>query len=412
MRVLLLTQWFQPEPALKGLPFATALAHRGHEVHVLTGFPNYPGGRVYPGYHVRPVQREMMDGISVLRVPLFPSHDRSAVRRSANYLSFMASASTLGACLLPSVDVAYAYHPPLTVGLAATALRLLRGVPFVFDVQDLWPDTVVATGMLPRGPMVAALDVACRVVYRQAARIVVLSPGFKTALVERRVPAEKVDVVYNWCDEASLVDTQPEPATADALGMAGRFNVVFAGTMGLAQGLETVLETAALLACRAPTVQFVLLGGGVQVERLRQQAEAMGLGNVLFLPQRSQAEAAKVLALADALLVHLRDDPLFAITIPSKTQAYLAIGKPIIMAVRGDAADLVRKAGAGLTCAPGSAPEMARAVETLLEMSGEMRDSMGASGRGYYRRELSLDVGVSRLERLLAVAAKGEAAAP
>ena len=183
MRILFLTQWFDPEPSFKGLLFAKELKRRGHQVSVLTGFPNYPGGKLYPGYSVRLWQRETMEGVDILRVPLYPSHDRSALGRVANYLSFALSAAVLGPLLTAEADVVYVYHPPATVGLAALAFRWLRGVPCVYDVQDLWPDTLLATGMV-RGALIPTLvGWWCDVVYRVVNAIVVLSPGYKRRLL-------------------------------------------------------------------------------------------------------------------------------------------------------------------------------------------------------------------------------------
>ncbi|MEI6501208.1 MAG: glycosyltransferase, partial [Armatimonadota bacterium] len=179
MRILFLSQWFDPEPAFKGLCFARELKRRGHEVQVLTGYPNYPGGRIYDGYRVRLLQREDMDGVPVLRVPLYPSHDRSGLRRFANYASFAASAASLGPLVVKPADVAYVYHPPGTIGWPAMVLKALRQIPFVYDIQDLWPDTVTATGMLHNPLAYRLLDGWLRFVYRQAGHITVLSPGFR-----------------------------------------------------------------------------------------------------------------------------------------------------------------------------------------------------------------------------------------
>src|SRR5205809_7924688 len=187
MRTIFLTQWFDPEPgAIRGLPLARWLTARGHDVRVLTGVPNYPGGRVYPGYRMRLWQREVMDGVSVLRVPLYPSHDTSPVGRVANYTSFALSAATLGAALIGRGDVAYVYHPPATVGLPAVVLTALRGVPFVYHIADMWPEAVVASGMLgdnaARRVVERLLAGWCRLTYGRAGALSVLSPGFKRLL--------------------------------------------------------------------------------------------------------------------------------------------------------------------------------------------------------------------------------------
>lgn len=404
LKILYLTQWFDPEPIFKGLAFAKALAAKGHRVEVLTGFPNYPGGRVHPGYRVRLRSRERMDGIPVTRVALYPSHDASAIRRSANYLSFAVSAATVGACSTGRPDVIYAYHPPATIALPAMAIGALRRVPFVLDVQDLWPDTLAATGMVSSRRALKAAGMFCDLAYRRAARISVISPGFARALAARGVPEGKIEVIYNWGREAAAAPGTSDGRTAPILeeaGIDGRFSVVFAGTMGRAQALSSVLSAAALVARKVPRVRFVFVGGGIEAPALRARAAETALENVVFLPVRPASEVAPLLVAADVLLVHLRDDPLFSITIPSKTQAYLQAGRPILMAVKGDAADLVTTAGAGV-CVPPEDPEaLAAAVCGLASAPPESLAAMGARGRAYYDAHLSFAAGIDRCEALL-----------
>ncbi len=393
MRILLLTQWFDPEPALKGLPFARKLLERGHEVEVLTGFPNYPGGKLYNGYSLRLWQKESVEGVAIVRVPLYTSHDRSALRRTWNYLSFAITATILGPALVRRPDVIYAYHPPGTVGLPALALSRWFGVPVVYDVQDLWPDAITATGMLPNSLAIALLDRFCRYVYRHADRVVALSPGFRRVLIERGVDADRSSVIYNWAPEQQAVTTGirlPDD----------RFRVVFAGNIGIVQGLDAVLDAAALCAVTMPQVEFYFIGGGVDVERLRRRAVELRLANVQFLEWQSPTVIGTFLEAAGALLVHLRDDPLFAVTIPSKTQAYLAAGRPIVMAVRGDAADLVKQAGAGVFAEPDNPESIAEAVRKLAEMTPVDRERIGRAGRAFYERELAIDHAVEQFDSI------------
>ena len=399
MRILIISQWFDPEPTFKGLLFARELKMLGHEVEVLTGFPNYPGGRLYDGYRIRTFQREVVDGIPVLRVPLFPSHDSSAKRRLLNYLSFAVTA-TVGGLFVRRPDVAYVYHPPATVGLPAMAMKWFRGVPYVYDVQDLWPDTLSATGMINSRKALAVVGWWMQRVYRASAHVVVLSRGFSTALLNRGVPAERLHVIYNWANEAQI-DLRPcSPERATELGFTDKFTIVFAGTMGKAQDLGTVLTAAALL-LDEPTVRFVMIGGGVEVDELQRQATSRGLTNVVFLPRRPINEIGELLSLADALLVHLKDDPLFEITIPSKTQAYLMAGRPLLMGVRGDAADLVRQAAAGVTFEPGRPEQLEGAVRHLMAMSNADRSSLGVNGAAFYRDNLAMAAGAKRFEAVL-----------
>jgi colanic acid biosynthesis glycosyl transferase WcaI len=400
MRILILTQFFHPEPSSRGLPFARELVRRGHEVEVLTGFPNYPGGKVYPGYKIRPWQRDAIEGIPVHRVALYPAHDRSGLRRFANYASFALNASLLGPFLVRKPDLVYVYHPPATMGLPAMVLRALRGCPFVYDVQDLWPDTVAACGMMNNRSLLAMLGRWCRLVYRRADRLVVLSPGFKSTLVARGFPAEKIEIIHNWADEEQIRPGVRDEGLARRLGMAGRFNVVFAGTMGLAQSLDSVIEAARLCSATVPDVQFVFVGGGIEKARLQEKTRQMQLPNTLFLERQPAESIGSILSMADALLVHLKDDPLFRITIPSKTQAYFAAGRPILMAVGGDAADLVTRADAGMVCPPENPAALATAVRNLRKMGRTQLEAMGANGKMFYDRQLSLRVGVQKFEQV------------
>jgi len=408
MRILFLTQWFQPEPFFKGLPFAKALREKGHDVEVLTGFPNYPGGKVYPGYHVRFYQRETMDGIKVHRVALYPSHDISALRRILNYLSFSLSAFLLGPWLVEKPDVIYVYNL-VTLGPPAFLLRFLFGAKVIIDVQDLWPESVANSKMLGNKAVLNVLNGICGWIYRGADRLTVLSPGFKQELMNRGLSSEHIEVIYNWCDETSIAVSASPIGAVKQPEFAGKFVVLFAGAMGLAQGLDTVLDCARLCREPLPDIQFVLIGGGVDRPRLQKRVEEKGLDNVTFLPPRSMETMGAIFALADALLVHLKDDPLFRITIPSKTQAYLYTGKPIIMAMRGDAADLVREAGAGIVCEPDDPQEMMNAINTLYEMPEIERRKMGEAGHRYYMNHLSFNQGINQFERIMTTLA-GKAA--
>ncbi|MEA3429493.1 MAG: glycosyltransferase family 4 protein [Thermodesulfobacteriota bacterium] len=400
MRILILSQWFDPEPTFKGLLFAKELVKLGHEVEVLTGFPNYPGGKLYDGYKMKFFQSEVIDGIPVIRVPLYPSHDSNSIKRILNYTSFALSASLLGFFLTKRPDIIYVYHPPATIGLPALFLHLLHRVPFVYDIQDLWPDTLAATGMMDNKAVLWLVDKWCRFIYSHAAKIVVLSPGFKEILIKRGVPDHKIEVIYNWCEDSRIQTTGHNKALASELGMADRFNVVFAGTMGKAQALDAILEAAGLLCDKLPEIQFVFVGGGIDVGRLKEKTIKQGLTNVRFLSRRPSSEIGDILNLADVLLVHLKDDPLFRITIPSKTQAYMAAGRPILMGVKGDAAALVKKAKVGLACTPEDPQDIADTVERFYNTPQQDLALMGHNGKMFYEHELSLRIGARRFEKI------------
>lgn len=400
MRILTLSQWYLPEPEIKIHLLGRDLAARGHSVTAITGFPNYPQGRVYPGFRQRLWQREEMNGVRVVRLPLFPDRGRSAWKRAANYLSFAASAAVLGPALSGPADVAWVYHPPLTVAIPALSLSWLRRVPFVYEVQDMWPETLPATGMVSNPRLLSAVRRFADLAYRHAAAITVISPGFRENLIEKGVPAEKIHVIPNWADEEVYRPLPRDPALAAAHGLEGRFNVIFAGNMGPAQALSTAVEAASQLR-DLPAVQFVFIGDGLDVPELQRMVEARGLDNVRFLGRQPAERMPEFLALGDALLVHLRRDPLFEITIPSKTLSYLACARPVICGVAGDAAEVVRDAGAGIVCPPEDPAALADSVRRLYAMAPEERERMGRDARAAFLGRYTRRVLVDRYEALL-----------
>lgn len=392
----MLSQWFQPEPFFKGIPFAKELKELGHDIEVLTGIPNYPSGKIYPGYSNRS-QRDTIDGISIIRVPIYCSHDANSIRRILNYTSFALSSLLIGLWKVKRPDVIYVYHPPVTIGLPAIIAKMIFRVPIVYDIQDLWPDSVKASNMLNSSLIISLINYWCNIVYCFSDRLVVLSPGFKSILVDRGVPAKKIKVIYNWCDEKSLLSCAKQDFNLAAeIGFSDRFNFVFAGNIGKGQALETVLEAAKILEIKCPHMQMVFVGDGIEVDRLKTLAIEIQCNNVVFLGRKPMDEIGEILRLADVLLVHLKKDPLYQVTIPSKTQAYMAIGRPILMAVQGDASDLVFTARAGLTCIPESAVELATAMDKMYQMPHEELEIMGRNGQEYYERELSLKSGVDK----------------
>ena len=347
-----------------------------------------------------------MDGIPVIRVPLFPSHDSSAMRRIANNASFAMSAAILGPAFVKKADVAYVYATPAPIGFPATVLRLLRGIPFVFDVLDIWPDSVAHSGILKNAVALATIEKLLRIVYAASGRIVVPAPGLKALLQSRAVPPDKIEVIHNWCDERNITPMPRDSDLAKRVGMADKFNVVFAGVMGTVQALDVVIDAAIICEKLLPTLQFVLVGGGIEVAGLKARVAELRLPNVLFIPRQPAETISSILALADVLLVHLKNERLFHTMIPGKTQAYMAAARPILMAVAGDAAELVERAGAGLTCAPEDPDAMVQALTKLVALDKEQLDAMGERGRAYYWNELSMEKGLQKFDRLFRQLAK------
>ena len=405
MRVLVLSQYYPPEPDPKIHALGRDLTALGHRVRVVTGFPNYPQGRIYPGWRQALWKRTTLDGLEVIRVPLYPDHSRSAVKRSLNYLSFAASASVLGPFLSGPADAMWVYCAPLTAGIPAWWTGRWRGAPFVFNIHDMWPETVAATDIMRNARVVRWLEGLARFIYRSAAAITVVSPGYRRLLVAKGVPEEKVHFIPNWADEEIYRPIPRDEELAARHGLTGRFNVVYGGNLGAAQALDTLLEAAGLLR-GLPDVQFVLIGAGVEEQRLRGRAAAMGGGNVRFIGWQPEPLMPSFFALADVVVMHLRRDPLFEITVPGKAYAYLACGRPILCAVAGDTADIVRDAGAGLTCPPEDPAALAAAVRELRAMPEAARRAMGESGHRAHLAKYSRAALVGRHEALLSEAAR------
>lgn len=399
LRILFVSQLFDPENAIKGAAFVRQLQDLGHEVEVITTFPSYPGGRIFKGYEQRWRSIEEMAGVRVVRVPSFISHGQSAIKRFLSYGSFALSAAWYALFSVKRPDVIYAYYPPVMVGLMALVVGWVRRVPYVYDVQDLWPEALVATGHIRiDGQLVKWVERLCGLVYRCAARVVVLSQGYRDSLIRKGVPANKLVCVYNWCDESRLSTATEEPSIWRKV--PGTFRVLYAGNLGAAQALSYVVDAAALLQASGDAhIQLVFLGAGVEQETLRSRARP--LSNVSFLPQVKVDDVGGYLKAADVLLVHLANDPVFDITIPQKTQAYLLAGKPILMAVRGEAGALVSEAEAGMVVPPQNAVAMAEAMRALASKNADELLAMGQRGFDFYNEKMSMAHGVSQIEKLL-----------
>jgi glycosyltransferase involved in cell wall biosynthesis len=405
MNILCLTQWFSPEPeSSRGLPFAKWLQRRGHKVAVLTGFPNYPTGVLYPGYRLRPRQWDEVDGVRVLRVPLYPNHDRSALKRSVNYLSFAAAAALIGLPSIGKVDVIYVMATPPTVGLPPLAMRMFFGVPYLFNVTDIWPEAMTHSGMLNGGlagrALSGSIDRVCRFVYGRARFVTTISHRCKKLLIERGVKEEQVHTIYNWVDEDLFRPIPRDPEFMRRLGLEGRFNIVYAGNFGPFQDLHTVIRAAALVR-HIPEIQIVLVGTGQLEGKIRAHAAELGLPNVRFIPRMDQRDMPAMYSAADVLLIHLIDRPFLRIILPSKIQMSLATGRPILMAAAGESAEVAREARAGLTCEPQNELAMADCMEQLFRAPQSDREEMGLRGRQFYLDRMSQEVGARTIETLL-----------
>ncbi|WP_051703845.1 glycosyltransferase family 4 protein [Glycomyces sp. NRRL B-16210] len=384
-----------------------ALAGLGYEVHVLTGFPNYPTGAIYPGYRMKPYLYEHRDGIHLHRVPLLPSHDRSATRRALTYLSFAASASTKWS-VLRSVDAWLVISSQATVALPALFARAFFRRPFVLYIQDLWPETVVESGFIRPGRVLdlvaRSIQAFCNFSYRRASAIAVSAPGMASRLQQRGVASAKVTPVPNWVDEQVFSPVTRDEDLAAEFGLDG-FVIMYAGSLGDLQGLDTAVKAFKMLP-DLPDLRLVFVGSGVAEERLRALAE--GDDRVRFLGPHPVERTVRLMALSDVQLVSLQDRPLFRHTIPSKIQAAMACARPIIASAPGDAAHAVLRSRAGLVARPGDPCELSSAMRLLHGFGPQIREAMGRNGREFYMERMSARVGSATLSDLVALACGGD----
>lgn len=402
MHVLIVTQYFWPEN-FRINDLVSGLHDRGHRVTVLTGHPNYPSGQFTHGYDGRRVAEEQYEGIRVVRVPLLPRGQGSGVRLFLNYLSFAVSASVLGPRLLrEAYDVIFVYEPsPMTVGYPAMVMKRRTRRPIVFYIQDLWPESLSATGFVTHPWALRAVEWMVRGIYRACDRILVTSRAFIPRVERLGVPARRI-AYYPQYAEGFYRPLAPDLDWARAQGVQAGFTVMFAGNMGLAQDLSTVLDAAEML--RDRDINWVFVGDGSVRANLEQQARQRQLDRVAFLGSHPAEQMPRFFAQADALLVSLTRDELFALTVPAKLQSYLASGRPVLASLAGEGAQIVEEAGAGLSCAPQDARALADAVTRLHETPPEERAEMGRRGRAYFEAHFERERLLTELEALLAEA--------
>lgn len=410
MRIGVLSQWYDPEPGPASLPgvLARGLAARGHDVHVVTGFPNYPDGRVAPGYRIRRRFDERLENVHVRRVALYPSHDSSVIRRTMTYGSFAASALLSGVEALRGMDAVWVGNSPVTVAAPMWWIRYRYRVPILLHVLDLWPDTVAASGFMSNGGVRAVEGVLgswCGHMYRSASSVAYISPGVGELLQDRGVPADKLTYIPLWADEHAT--HAPAESMRAELGLdESHLVLVYAGTLGGAQGLESLVDACAKV--DDPNFRCLVAGSGVSEADLRRRARDVGATNVRFLGRVPKERMPALMAAGDIHYVSLRPSAMAAYTMPSKVQATLAAGKAMLVAADGDVASVARESGAGI--AVGSA-DTARVLDGIRQATVLGRGNLqllGDRGREYYHRTFSAGSGVGRVESALRKIARQE----
>ncbi len=401
MHILFLTHYFSPEnnaPAARVHGMAKEWARLGHRVTVLTGAPNVPAGVVYEGYANRLYQEEWIDGIRTVRVWTWLAANRGRVRRGLNYLSYLAAAGAAGPLLRPRADVVIATSPQFFAGWAGWPVARAHGAPFVLEIRDIWPDSITAVGALEEGRIVNALEKLERALYDAADHIVAVGEGYRQNMIRKGVAPAKIDVVTNGVDTDLFVPRAPNKALRARLGFKpGAFVITFAGTIGMASGLEVVLGAARRLKQDGrDDIAFLLIGDGAVRADLEAQARAEGLDSVVFTGMVQRAELPAYLASSDACLVHFRKQELFGTILPSKFFEDAAMERPILLGFEGAARAMLEEADCGVAFEPSNDQELAAAAVRLSAASPKERRRLGQNGRRYVlehfdRRQLAHD---------------------
>lgn len=411
VRTAFVTQWYPPEPIEVPRSIALALTDLDHDVVVATGIPNYPDGVVHAGHTSWRRSRETLDGLEVHRYPLFPSHDQSAARRIVNYLTWAASSTALGWSVLRRSDVALVYSSPATAALAPAVWRRATSTPYVLIVQDLWPESVLSSGMVGNGFVSRLADRILRAfsdwTYRSAAEVVVISPSMRDVLIGRGVSAEKINLVYNWTAERQpSAAVRPREARRELSLPLDDFIVTYAGNVGTAQALDALVLAAKRLEDLEVTV--VVAGDGVDLSRLQALVADRGVTNVRFLGRLPAEQMPALRAASDLQVVSLADDPLFEVTMPSKVQAILQSGSRLLVIGRGDAAQVAEASGAGWSAPPGDPEAVAAAIRLAALEPPPAASARESAAKEYYQSNMSREIGSTALDQLLRRAATRE----
>jgi glycosyltransferase involved in cell wall biosynthesis len=394
VRVVLLTHYFHPEvgaPQTRLLELAGGLSERGHDVTVVTGFPNYPDGVVHAPYRGRRFQVERMDDLRVVRTAVYPAPNRGVGRRLLNHASFALTA-LVGAARAGDADVLIAETPPLFAAASGVAVATLKRTPLLLNVADLWPDAAIQFGALRHRGVIRGARALERFAYRHADVIAVPTPGLERTLRERGYRAEQLLVVPHG------VDAERFPVDPDSRPVPGR--VVYCGTIGMGHSVGTLIDAAQMLEQADARHEFLIVGDGAERAELEERAGRLGLRSVTFAGRLPRTRLPEVLASADVAVATQRDLPLLADALSTKVLEYMAAARPVVAAASGWTAEVITRADAGVVCAPEQPAALAEALAHVTA-DPERARLMGLNGRRYVEANLTRQVAIDRLDRAL-----------
>ncbi|MFO7607105.1 MAG: glycosyltransferase family 4 protein [Desulfurivibrionaceae bacterium] len=398
MKILVVSQYFWPEQ-FRINDLVLTLKERGHQVRVMTGVPNYPTGRLFEGYSWWKKRRDSLEGIRIYRLPLFLRRRGKGWQLAFNYLSFVFFGCLLGPWLLRKheFDLIFVYEPsPFTVGIPAILMRRLKKAPLLFWVQDLWPESLEAAGAVKSPWVLRMVGAVVKWIYHRIDLVLVQSRAFIEPAGAAGASARRIEYFPNWAE--SFYRPRPDEALPEGLEIPAGFRVMFAGNLGEAQALGTIIAAAARLRDEA-AIHWLIVGDGRRKEWMQREARRAGVGEQLHFLGGFPAERMPALfAASHALLVTLKKDQVFDRTIPSKVQTYMACARPLVAALNGEGARVIAESRGGLAVGAEDDKGLAAAVLELYRMGAGEREGMGIRARNYYNAEFEKDLLIERLE--------------
>ena len=394
MRILFFTHYFPPEgnaPASRIYELGKRWVKEGHEVQVITCVPNVPNGIVYEGYKNHLVQTEIIDGIRTTRVWTYIASNKGTVKRILNYLSYMFSA-TLAGLFAKRPDVVIATSPQFFCGWAGIILSMLRHLPFILEIRDIWPESIITVGALKNKPLLCLLEWLETKMYQWAKHIVTLGQGYRQKLLKKGVSDDKISIVMNGIDQELFAATRgPDTELKNRLGLTGKFVCSYIGTIGMACGLDIVIRAAQILKNKNRNdIAFMIVGDGAIHQELESKAKQLNIENVVFTGRQDKSLMPAFLSITDVCLVHLKKADLFTTVMPSKLFEAAGMAKPIIIGVAGFAMKFVEDANAGINIEPENEKQLVEAVEKLAN-NPVLCKQYGESGYEYVTRHFNRD---------------------
>jgi colanic acid biosynthesis glycosyl transferase WcaI len=399
MNILIVTQYFYPE-SFRINDIAFNLAKRGHQVTVLTGTPNYPEGKFYKGFGWFKKTKENIEGVNVIRVPIIPRGKAGKIRLLLNYLSYAFAASIVGPFICHArFDVILAFQlSPATIGIPAVVMKKIKKAPLLFWVQDLWPESISAVGAAKSSsPFLKPIGSLIKFLYAKSDRILVQSKAFESSIKKYRQDIDTLDYLPN-CAEKLYKPLSLNKETSEYKQMLKGFRVMFAGNIGVAQDFDTILKAASILKDQND-IKWIIIGDGRAKTWVEKRVHELNLSDVFqFLGKHPVEKMPRYFSNADVMLVTLKKEPIFALTIPAKIQSYLACAKPIVAGLDGEGARIIDESGAGISCNAEDPKALSEAVIKMYKKSSSQRDKMGLAGRDFFLNNFESDMLVSRLE--------------